>query len=288
VIERYLGALAAELGSVGIRGAQRRRILAEVEDHLRESGDPARFGEPALIAARFADELATSGARRLGFAAIAALAPAALVYAVLFSFSRPGPDITSARTLPVGIAAAVVMVLAPQVALAAGLLSAARAWHTTTGSTAASIGVLRRRIAVALVSGAVALVAIAVYAYEYSAGLPGWQKTFVFVAAGAAVIPVAALSVVLARISRLRPQAPGPAGDVFDDLAPLVDLLPLRLRGHPWRFCLLFAGAIAAALLVAGGPDEGPRNAVLEFAAVCAGFAVFGRYLGLRPSRARH
>src|SRR5439155_24814931 len=49
VIERYLGALAAELGSVGIRGAQRRRILAEVEDHLRESGDPARFGEPALI-----------------------------------------------------------------------------------------------------------------------------------------------------------------------------------------------------------------------------------------------
>src|SRR5204863_318575 len=82
--------------------------------------------------------------------------------------------------------------------------------------------------------GSVALVAIAVYAYEYSAGLPGWQKTFVFVAAGAAVIPVAALSVVLARISRLRPQAPGPAGDVFDDLAPLVDLLPLRLRGHPW------------------------------------------------------
>jgi len=241
-----------------------------------------------MAAARFADELATSGARRLGLTVVAALAPAALVYAVLFSVSRPGPDITSARTLPIGIAAALAMVLAPQVAFAAGLLSAARAWHTDSASTAASIRVLRRRIAVALGSGTVAIFAIALYAYEYGAGLPGWQQTFVFVAAGAAVVPVAALSVALARTSRVRPQTSGLAGDVFDDLAPLIDLLPLRLRGHPWRLCLLFAGAIAAALLVAGGPDEGPRNAVLEFAAVCAGFAVFGRYLGLRPSRARH
>jgi hypothetical protein len=288
VIERYLHELAAELSSVGIRGAQRRRILVEVEDHLRESGEPGRFGDPALIAARFADELATSGARRLGFAVVAGLAPAALVYAVLFSFSRPGPDITSARTLPVGIAAALAMVLAPQVALAAGLLSAARAWHTGTGSSAASIGVLRRRIGVALGSGVVAIAAIAVYAYEYGAGLPGWQQTFVILAAGAAAVPVAAGSLALARTSQLRPQAPGPAGDVFDDLAPVIDRFPLGLRGHPWRFCLLFAGTIAAVVLIVGGPDEGPRNAVLEFAAACAGFAVFGRYLGLRPSRARH
>jgi hypothetical protein len=62
----------------------------------------------------------------------------------------------------------------------------------------------------------------------------------------------------------------------------LVDRLPLRLRRHPWRFCLLVAGAIAAAALVGGGFDEGPRNAVAEFIAVCAGFATLSRFLGLR------
>jgi hypothetical protein len=40
--------------------------------------------------------------------------------------------------------------------------------------------------------------------------------------------------------------------------------------------------------LIGGGPDEGPRNAVAEFIAVYGGFAALGRYLGLRPSRARH
>ena len=52
--ERYLRELEVELGEVGIRGSRRRRILAETADHLRESGEPARFGEPRLIAARFA------------------------------------------------------------------------------------------------------------------------------------------------------------------------------------------------------------------------------------------
>ncbi len=44
--ERYLRELEVELGEVGIRGSRRRRILAETADHLRESGEPARFGEP--------------------------------------------------------------------------------------------------------------------------------------------------------------------------------------------------------------------------------------------------
>ena len=65
--------------------------------------------------------------------------------------------------------------------------------------------------------------------------------------------------------------------------------LPLELRGRPWRFCLLFAAAVAMLALLGGGVlNEGPRNAIAEFVAVCAGFAALGRYLGLRPSRARH
>jgi hypothetical protein len=282
--ERYLEGLAAELAKVGISGTRRRRILAEVEDHLGESGDPRGFGEPAAIAAQFADELATAGARRLGFGVVAALAPAALAYAVLFSLTRPGPDVTAARWLPLGLAAAVAMVLAPQVALAAGLLSAAQAWRVReqANAPAAGIALLRRRVLVALGAGAVAIVAIAFYAYEYEAGLPGWSTTFAFAAAAVAAVPVGGFAVALARTARLRPQTAGPAGDVFDDLAPLIDRVPVRLRGRPWRLCLLVAAAIAAAALVAGGPDEGPRNAFAEFVAVCAGFAAFGRYLGLR------
>jgi hypothetical protein len=284
VIEGYLRELDTELGAVGIRGSLRRRILAETADHLHESGDAARFGEAKLVAVRFADELATSGARRVAFTSFLALAPAGIAYAVLFGLVRTWPDIASAKLLPLAIGAALTMVLAPQVAFAAGLLTVAQAWRlrSETPAPAAEIAVLRRRAAVALGSGAAAFAGIAVYAYEYSSGLPGWWATTAFVVSGAALLPIGGAAVALARNARVRPQAAGPAGDVFDDVAPLIDRIPLRLRGRPWRFCLLVAAGVAAAALIAGGPDEGPRNAVAEFVAVCAGFLALGRLLGLR------
>jgi len=280
----YRSELDAELRAVGIRGSRHRRILAETADHLRESGDAAGFGEPKLIAARSADELATNGARRVGFASFLALAPAGLAYAVLVGLVRTWPDIASARLLPLALATAVVFVLAPQVAFAAGLLSVARAWRlrSQTAAPAAEVVVLRRRAAVALGSGAVALAAIAVFAYEYGSGLPGWWPPTAFAVSVAAFVPIGGAAVALARNGQLRPQAAGAAGDVFDDLAPLLDRIPLRLRGRPWRFCLLVAAAVAAAAFIAGGPEEGPRNAVAEFVAVCAAFAALGRFLGLR------
>jgi hypothetical protein len=284
VIERYLRELEAELGGVGIRGSRRRRILAETADHLHESGDARRFGEPKLIAVRFADELATSGARRVAFTSFLALAPAGIAYAVVFGLIRTGPDIASGRLLPLAIGAALTMVLAPQVAFAAGLLAVAQAWRlrSETSAPAAEITLLRRRAAVALGSGGAAFAGIAVYAYEYSSGLPGWWATTAFVVSGAALVPIGGAAVALARNAQVRPQAAGSAGDVFDDVAPIVDRIPLNLRGRPWRFCLLVAAAVAAAALIGGGPDEGPRNAVAEFAAVCAAFAALGRFLGLR------
>ncbi|TML41179.1 MAG: hypothetical protein E6G25_02280, partial [Actinobacteria bacterium] len=125
MIERYLRELEAELGAVGIRGSLRRRILAETADHLRETGDVARFGESKLIAARFADELATNGARRVAYTSFLALAPAGIAYAILLGLIRTWPDITSAKVLPFGIATALTVVLAPQVAFATGLLTVA-------------------------------------------------------------------------------------------------------------------------------------------------------------------
>jgi hypothetical protein len=284
VIERYLSELETELGAVGICGSRRRRILAETADHLRESGDAVRFGEPKLIAARFADELATNGARRAAFTSFLALAPAGIAYAILLGLIRTWPDITSAKVLPLAIATALTVVMAPQVAFATGLLTVARAWRlrSETAVPAAEIGVLRRRAAVALGSGAAAFAGIAVYAYEYSSGLPGWWTTTAFAVSGAVLVPIGGAAAALARNARVHPQAEGPAGDLFDDVAPLLDLVPFRLRGRPWRFCLLVAAGVATAALIAGGPDEGPRNAVFEFIAVCAGFAGLGRFLGLR------
>lgn len=282
--ERYLGELAAELAAVGIRGSRRRRIVAETADHLAESGDPHRFGEPRLIAARFADELATTGARRAALFSFFALVPAGIAYAVLLGLNRPGPDITSAKVLPLGLLAALVIALAPQISLAAGVLAVALAWRLRVApvAPAAALRLLHRRAAVALGAGAATLAGVAVYAVEYSRGLPGWWTTLAFASTAAAIAPVAAATAALGRTARLRAQAAGPAGDVFDDLAPLVDRIPLRLRGRPWRFCLIFAAAVAAVALAGGGLDEGPRNAVAEFVAVCAGFAVLGRFLGLR------
>ncbi len=282
--ERYLRELEVELGEVGIRGSRRRRILAETADHLRESGDPARFGEPRLIAARFADELATNGARRTAFFSFFALAPAGIGYALLLVLSHSGPDITSAKTLSLGMAAALVIALAPQVSLAAGLLAIALAWRLRAApvAPAAAIIFLHRRAAIALGAGAATLAGVAVYAVEYSRGLPDWWTTLAFAVTVTAIVPVAVAAAALGRTARLRARTAGPAGDVFDDLGPLLDLVPLRLRGRPWRFCLLFAAAVAVAAFVGGGLDEGPRNSVAEFAAICAGFAVLGRFLGLR------
>jgi hypothetical protein len=290
LIDRYLDELARELGSVGIRGAQRRRILAEVEDHLHESGEPGRFGDPALIAARFADELATSGARRVAWGSVVALAPAGIAYAILLSLPAPWPDITAGRSVPISLVAAATMLLAPQVSFAAGLLAVAGAWRVRSqvAAPAGAITLLRRRAGVALAAGATTLVAVMVTMYEFSAWMSTWRIALTFSIAGVSFVPIAAGALALRRTAALRPQTAGDAGDVFDDLGPVLDRLPLELRGRPWRFCLLFAAAVAVLALLGGGLNEGPRNAVVEFVAVCAGFAALGRYLGLRPSRARH
>lgn len=282
--ERYLRELESELGAVGIRGFRRRRILAETEDHLREGGEPARFGEPKLIATRFADELATSGARRAAIVTFVALAPAGFAYALLLGLNRPGPDIASAKTLWLALPAAAVVALAPQISLAAGLLALALTWRLrgATAAPASAIRLLHRRAAVALGAGTATLAGLAVYAVEYSRALPSWWTILAFGATGTALVPVAAAAVALRRTAGIQAQAGGPAGDVFDDLAPLIDRVPLHLRGRPWRLCLVFAAAVGGAVLAAGGIDEGPRNAVAEFAAICGGFAVFGRFLGLR------
>jgi hypothetical protein len=285
----YLDDLSRELGAVGIRGARRRRILAEVEDHLQESHDAAAFGDPALIAQRFADELATPTARRAAFRSVAALAPAGLAFAGLFVSDTPGPDITSARTLGVGIAAAAAIVLAPQVAFAAGLLAALRAWRLrgVGVAPAAEVVVLRRRVGVALAAGSTTMLALALYAYEYSAGLSTAWIAAAFAASAGALVPILVVGCETLGLAKLRPTTAGAAGDITADVRTFAPWLP-RFLATPWRICLSLCLLAAVAALVAAGPDEGARNAAAEVVAICAGFGGLGRYLGLRTSRVPH
>lgn len=76
-VDDYLAALRRELGFDPL---SRRRILAEVEDHLRESAAAhgeeeaiARFGSPAEVAARFAPSAAAVAARWASLALLACL-----------------------------------------------------------------------------------------------------------------------------------------------------------------------------------------------------------------------
>jgi hypothetical protein len=183
------------------------------------------------------------------------------------------------------MAAALVIALAPQISLAAGLLAIALAWRlrAAPAAPAAAISFLHRRAAVALTAGAATLAGCRGLCSRVQPRPTGPVDDARVRGHGPRrSCPLPSRRPPSAGTARLRARTAGPAGDIFDDLGPLLDRAPLRLRGRPWRFCLLFAAAVAVVAFVGGGLDEGPRNAVAEFAAICVGFAVLGRFLGLR------
>ena len=283
MIEQYLEDLWAELEAVGIRGRLRRRILLETEEHLHS--DPnwrERFGPPALVAERFADELSTTLTRGAATTAFVGLALAGVGYTVVFALANRAHDLFAGSTLDLAVAlsAGALVVLAPQLAFVAGLLAALRTFRRRRAAVmpAEEIRLVRRQTATALVAGLVTVAALAVLSVTKG------DDAISLWAMAPLVVPLAWAAVRFARSARLRPQADGPAGDAYDDLGPLA-----RLRHRPWQFCLLTAllaglGVFAAAAL-AGQPAEGLLNALLESFFLCMGFWLFAEPLGLRPSR---
>ncbi len=277
--EAYLDELSTELGAVGVRGRLRRRILAESEDHLRSDPEGVeRFGAPAELANAFAAELGTRASRRAAVEAFLALAVAGTVYA--FSVvgaalaGQPAPDTWPALAqlaLPVAI-------IAPQVAFVAGSLALVRVLrHRQKTLPSAELSVLNRRTGVALLFGLVTMVALALIAVELRHDVASWWVGFTL--SGTAV---AGLLLVLAAgpalgATRFRPVVAGSSGDLFDDLG---------FRTDPWRFARHLAiGLGLVVFLVAavqGDPFDGALNGAAEALACLAGFAAFGRYLGLR------
>jgi hypothetical protein len=319
---------------------RRRRILAEVEDHLTcttaelhaagLSTDEAereavrRFGTPAEIARSFVDLEAARTASR------AARGSGALV--LLFAGFILGPV---GRRLQAGeFPAAVIPFVLSQVAVVAGALTLVRWWR------AAPEGGPKGARLVLILRGASVVVACATASVAWDAvagrGLtPAAWTILAGIGATAAVTAVmlrrswrlaAAAGVAygpedddaLADIQAVAMRAMVAAGrhvpalrPPLDRAARLASALPteaarraprlsrwLDLRTHPWRFALTAASLAGLALAAGHGLSEGvaPRHitgavvagvliAGIEALAALIGFAVLGRFLGIRGRR---
>jgi hypothetical protein len=280
MIDDYLTELGRELRAVGIRGSLRCRVLAESIDHLSSDPDALRrFGSAHEVANAFAAELGARASRRAAVGAFAALAAAGAVYAVAFvgaSFAGiPDPDTFPVAAL-VGFAA---VVFAPQIAFVAGTLAVVRTLRCRALVIPSSeLRIINRRTGLALAGGLVTMGALALFAFELRGEIATWwvRSTILGAAAASGLLLLAAIPAI--RATRLRPQVAGQAGDIFDDLG-----LP---RADPWRFALLVALIVGLMVAIAGAvqgdPLDGASRGFAEALACLGGFAVFGRYLGLR------
>lgn len=286
----YPDELGRELARVGIRGRLRRRIVAEISDHL--SCDPrAELGSPHELGCRFADELGTMRARRAAHAAFGALALAGvLAIAVFAATARAGialPKVHPASRILFNLGMGLT-VLGGQVALAAGVLGALRAVLRRSESVVVreEALVLRRRTEVALTAGLACLAGLALVGIE-ATHAAGWWRTLAVASAGAGACAVVVALIPLISARQLLPVARGSAGDIFEDIGSAV---PSPVRGHPWTLALVVASGIAVMLatagIVQGDPYDGTLRGIADGLACLAGFAVLGRYLGLRPERA--
>jgi len=290
VIEAYLDELSAQLGRLGVRGRRRRRILAESEDHLRSDPEATRrFGDPAEIAQAFANDLGARGAMRAPLWTFAALAAAGTLYtALLLVWSGTGSLQAIARSgddPALGLAAGAALVLAPQVGFATGVLGLWRAlrWRGRRSVPAAEVRAVRRRTAIALVSGVATMGALGLFAEQFASRLPSWSPGVAVAGAVASAALLTGCGAAALQTATIRVAFAGPAGDIFDDLGRVV---PAALRGRPWRF----AGAVAAgsgavvwlAGVVASDPYDGALRGIGEGAACFIGFAILSRFLALR------
>jgi hypothetical protein len=279
----YVAELEQELAAVGIAGRLRRRILAEVADHLSSDETAVeRFGPARRLANLFAAELGARCSRRSTLAAFAALAVGGVIFAVSFvGQSRigrsPGEPLLAAI-------ATLLIVIAPQVAFVSGSLGLLRVVRRRGEGVLpeAERSVVDRRTATALTAGLVTMGALLVLALENRGQLAAWWVDFTLVASSAAIVLLLVAAVPLVQARRLRPVVSGPAGDVFDDVGFE------QYRSRPWSFALRVALLVGLAVWIAGiataDPFDGLLRGVVEALACLAGFGLLGRYLGLRET----
>jgi hypothetical protein len=276
----------------GIRPAARERLVAELADHLAcQQGSSTRHASTRLgvareIAGQYADELAADDARHGALSVFAALTCAAVALIVeqvaLGQIGYPGFNRGYSSALALTALAAVV--LGSQVALVAGSLAAWRALRRRREAVipAAEIALLRRRSAVAVAAGLVTTAGILAYGVNFIAVLPAWWLILSGTLAAGATAALVAARQALAHSATTVALAPGPAGDLFDDI-PLLR----TLRAHPLLLCV--SAALASGLVVTIAEwhfehsfAEGLQRGIFEALALSGGFALLGRAIGAR------
>lgn len=292
----WLSDFSADLAARGISRSDRRRIILELEDHIAcEPGCEQRLGDPALVAATFADELATDRARGSAFRAFGALVLAALALALSQLAIGPAggyPGYDHGLSMAILFLALLGIVIAPQVALVTGTLAAWRALRRRSPATlpAAEIGLIRRRTWVAVSAGLAVCAGLELYVLDFSQKLPPW---YLAVIGGSAAVAGGALVIVMRGLSSARglvSATAGGAGDVFDDLPLLGGWRWLRER--PVRLGLLASLLVGLAMMVFEAHaerslSEGVQRGAFEGLAALVGFLVLGRVIGVcsRPAR---
>jgi hypothetical protein len=285
----YLSDLDAELARVGIRGARRERIVTEFADHL--SCDPdADLGAPAALATQFADELGTSFARTAAFHVFLALALAGILVVIRAVALLPltADGFSSADSVALLISA-----VAAQVAVVAGGLGLLRAIQLRGCGTIPrqEAAVLARRAGIGLAAGAVTIVAFPItqiYRAHPSAVAIGSQPTNLWwpLASAAGLVVLIAAAPAVVRAALLRPQAAGPAGDLLADLGPLQPVAARITAGSVNRLAFIIGAGLVIVVALAGvaanDPYDGILRGLLEGGAFLGGYAVLGRYLGIR------
>lgn len=284
----YLSVLDIELRRARVPGARRRRILAEVRDHLAESGPDgaARLGDPVALARSFAEESASATARIASLAIVAAVAVTLALWGAIALDVRSHPWLND-------FPGALVAALAVQVAAVAAFIVLVRTVRYRGRVPAAGLPLLTRASTVAAISLAIGL-AVTMLAEANHLRLSQAGAWELAVAAGlglACALTLAAVGASARATYRARAFA---ADDGEDVVADLIALAPLRLartpppwldlRRHPWRVCAALATFVFLAVAVAGFVRGAPSPAVgvVEALGIFAGFAAFGRLLGLR------
>jgi hypothetical protein len=314
-IDSYLEQLDAQLR---LNKAPRRRLLAEVEDHLRASAAEMaadtgaeeaelraveRFGSSATVARGFAVSVAATSARRSTYSL--GLAFSAYVVACLLFASTASPQFAD---FPQGAPSALALQFAA-VAFAVSLVRVLR-WRGSTGTPEDRIRLLASGSVIGAVALALGIGGETAIALTRPAGVLPWQElplvvVALGVAVGATLVTGLAAAAVASRTSALR-AAPGARPPVRDSLPTLVDDVVALVPHARWPVTALFqrprllVTAVAAVALVGvfvsqvgGRPYTHHASillpalalAALEALCVLAGYLALGRSLGVRGDR---
>jgi hypothetical protein len=172
-----------------------------------------------------------------------------------------------------------------QLAFVAGTLALLRAVRRRGEAVIprAEAAVLVRRAALGLAAGGATMAGLALLTAEYGHAVAGWWSTFALAAAGAGSLALGAAVPSLVRAGRVRPEAEGERGDIFDDLPQMV----ARWSGRsPWALALAIAGGLALVIALAGAAQsdgiDGIARGLADGLACLTGFALLGGFLGLR------